>query len=142
MDWRITLHFDSNPATFRAIRKAMVALFQGVGGTSTDAFDLEVAVGEALASLYRRGDRNRPGPVDLVFSTTDGMVEIILTSFGPVPQEPLAVPTIDAPHQHRGLYLIGHMMDHVEFTYPVRDGQGVSIRMVKALTPHPASRSA
>lgn len=105
----------------------MLALFQDVGGTDAEAFAIEAAVGEASANMYRGGYRHHPEAVDLVCSTTNGTVEMVLTDYDPLPREG------DALNQRRGRYLIGRVMDPVEFNDPMRHGHGVSIRMVKTL---------
>jgi len=132
LSWKITLHFECDPQVFPAIRKAMGALSQGLGGTDADAFAIQVAVGEILANAYEHAYNKHAGPVDLDVTKADSGIHVTITNHGLPPAQGLTIPKTSGTEKPRGLYLVGQLMDQAEVIYPVSNGRGMAIRMVKA----------
>jgi anti-sigma regulatory factor (Ser/Thr protein kinase) len=133
LSWKITLHFECDPRVFPAIRKAMGALSQGLGGTDADAFAIQVAVGEILANAYEHAYEKKAGPVDLDVMKAETGIHVTITNYGLSPPQGLTIPKTSGTEKPRGLYLVGQLMDQVEVIYPVSNGSGMAIRMVKAI---------
>lgn len=134
MAWVISLHLQSGPDAIRTVRKLASAAARSVGASETDAYDVEVAVSEAVSNAHLHaygGSQEGPIEVDMEFDGTN-LTIIVHNSGKPVTDRmtvPRSLPQTDSGG--RGLYLIGQLMDEVVVTHPDRDGRGTAVKMVK-----------
>lgn len=136
MAWTITIRLYSHPEALRTLRKLVDAAAQSVGASEADAFDLEVAVGEAVTNAYVHaygGRRKGKVEVDIGFDGTNFLVAVH-DSGKPVTDKITIPARLPEPGRGgRGLYLIGKLMDGVEIIHPDRRGRGTAVKMVKRL---------
>lgn len=145
LDWSLTIRVYSEPPAMRTVRKLVNSAARMVGASDQEAYDFEVAVGEAVTNAYLHaynGKTEGEIEVDLGY---DGKAFIVSVHDGGKPVTgSITVPRNPPPRgQGRGLYLIGQLMDEVEIVQPDRNGRGVAVRMSKNLRQnhHTPSRS-
>jgi anti-sigma regulatory factor (Ser/Thr protein kinase) len=127
-----TICFHADPAVFGGVRRFVAQFVRLAGGSNEEAAELELAAGEVLINAYCHAYRKRHGPLQLDMNHDGHRIEISLRDEGQVVAGALNIPSTLAPEDdHRGLYLVGKLTDHVDITHP-RNGQGgTTVRMVK-----------
>lgn len=120
--------------TARSVAHDLVKL---EGGSNQDASDVEVAVGETLSNAYRHAYGKGVGPVsvEIAFDTPRLTLTVIDEGKGlaHLPRVPGILST-QLGNVSRGMYLIGKLMDEVEFRHPLdADRGGVAVMMAKDL---------
>jgi len=145
MAWTLTIRVYSEPTAMRTVRKLVNSAARMVGGSEQEAYDLEVAVGEAVTNAYLHAYEGKPeGKIDVDLGY-DGKAFLVSVHDGGKPvTAAITVPQSPPERGHgRGLYLIGQLMDEVQIVQPDRDGRGVAVRMSKQIrrNHHTPSRS-
>lgn len=136
MAWTLTIRVYSHPEALRTVRKLVNAAARSLRATEQDAYDLEVAVGEAVTNAYVHayGGRTKGKiEIDLGFDGTSFLVSVH-DSGKPVTGQ-ITVPERlpERGKGGRGLYLIGQLMDTVKIVHPDRRGRGTAVTMTKRL---------
>ncbi|HET6781074.1 MAG TPA: ATP-binding protein [bacterium] len=136
MAWTLTIRVYSEPTAMRTVRKLVNSAARLAGASEADAYDLEVAVGEAVTNAYLHaygGKTEGQIDVDLGFNGKDFLVSV--HDGGKPVTDRITIPETPPESGHgRGLFLIGQLMDEVTIVQPDRGGQGVAVRMSKNLT--------
>lgn len=129
----------------RTVRKLVNSAARLAGASESDAYDLEVAVGEAVTNAYLHaygGKTEGKIDVDLGYDGKDFLVSV--HDGGKPVTDRITIPKNPPEHGHgRGLFLIGQLMDEVNIVQPDREGRGVAVRMSKKIrrNHHRPSRS-
>ena len=128
--------FDVRPNVLRIARKLAGAAALALGAPGQTAFDLEVALGEALSNAYIHAYGERPrGQIRMHFAFAGTRLTVTIVDNGRglrrQPQIPSTIPLSNA--RGRGLYLMSHLMDDVKVIHPFRGRRGTAIRMKKQL---------
>jgi len=128
--------FDVRPNVLRIARKLAGAAALALGAPGQTAFDLEVALGEALSNAYIHAYGERPrGQIRMHFAFEGTRLTVTIVDNGRglrrQPQIPSTIPLSNA--RGRGLYLMSHLMDDVKVIHPFRGRRGTAIRMKKQL---------
>ena len=127
-----TICFHADPAIFGAVRRFVAQFVMLAGGSDRDAAELEMATGELLTNAYCHAYRKRRGPLHLELSHDGQSIDISVHDEGDVIAGTLNIPSTLAPgNEHRGLYLVGQLTDHVDVVHPRNARGGTTIRMVK-----------
>lgn len=127
-----TIWLRADPATFGAVRRFAAQFVLLAGGSDEDAAEVELATGEVLTNAYCHAYRRRYGPLQLDLSHDGQKIEVSIHDEGDVVDGGLNIPSSLAPgNEHRGLYLVGKLTDHVEVVHPRNARGGTTIRMVK-----------
>lgn len=130
--WAVDVRLDARPDSIRLTRRLAVPAALAAGLPSHAAFNLEVALGEALINAYQHayGERGR-GKIVVTFALEDAGLTVTVRDFGKAlprpPRVPQAVSHVE--DRGRGLLLIGRLTDDVEVIHPVRNGRGTAVRM-------------
>jgi len=104
------------------------------GGSDEEAAEVELVTGEVLMNAHCHAYRGRHGPLQLDLSHDGKKIDISIHDEGDVVDRGLNIPSTLAPgNEHRGLYLVGKLTDHVEIVHPRNARGGTTIRMVKRL---------
>lgn len=130
------VRLDARPNALRIARKLAGPAALALGAPDRTAFELEVALGEALSNAYIHAYGSRPGgQIQMHFEVRATRLSVTITDNGKSlrrrPRVPSAIPLSSA--HGRGLYLMSHLMDEVNVIHPVKDGRGTAIRMEKEL---------
>lgn len=141
----IDVRLDAEPEVLRASRKLVAAAARAMGASRVAAFDLEIALGEALANAYDHayGSAGR-GRIRIRLAFDGAGLIATVTDMGARlrsrPRIPRQVPLRN--RRGRGLFLMSRLMDDLEVIHPVQDGRGTAVRMTKRLRPRwpPAER--
>lgn len=135
----INVRLDAQPDVIRACRKLVAAAARAMGVPRKAVFELEIAIGEALANAYDhayQGGRCE-GPISVHLTFRQDGLAITVSDAGErrhtSPRIPRDVPL--AAERGRGLFLMSRLMDDVEVVQPVRGGKGTAVRMMKRLRP-------
>lgn len=143
--WAVEVRLDARPDSIRLTRRLAVPAALAAGLPSQAAFDLEVALGEALINAYQHayGERGR-GKIVVTFALEDSALTVTVRDSGkPLPRPPRfprSVSHIDA--RGRGLLLIGGLVDEAEVIHPAQGGRGTAVRMrVRRPTTAPGPRA-
>jgi len=145
MAWTLTIRVYSEPTAMRTVRKLVNSAARMAGASEQDAYDLEVAVGEAVTNAYLHayeGKIEGEIDVDLGYNGKDFLVSV--HDGGKPVTDRITVPQSPPERGHgRGLYLIGQLMDEVHIVQPDRNGRGVAVQMSKKIrrNHHTPSRS-
>lgn len=135
--WEVTLKFVTDPAVFHIVRKSIAAAAIAEGMSREAASEIEVAVGESLSNAYIHAYGREAGPLKITLAFDGECVTILIHDDGkPLtdrPAIPSALPQRGNGRGGRGLYIIGHLMDHAEVLHPGPRGKGTAIRMVKRI---------
>jgi anti-sigma regulatory factor (Ser/Thr protein kinase) len=127
-----TIYFRSDPALFRAVRRFAAQFVTLAGGSEEDAAEVEIATGEVLANAYQHAYRKTHGPLQLDLSYDAQKVEIAVHDEGGTAPGTLVIPsTLAEGNEHRGLYLVGKLIDDVDILHPRHERGGTTVRMVK-----------
>lgn len=113
----LSLHFDTDYEAVRLARRTITALARIVGATEDEAFDIAVAVGEALANARRHAYGDGIGPVQVDVAVDHEGFHLTIHDHGR-PVTPPVFPTGPPPPGRGGLglYLIRQLMDRAEFS--------------------------
>jgi len=145
MAWTLTIRVYSEPTAMRTVRKLVNSAARFAGASEADAYDLEVAVGEAVTNAYVHaygGKTEGQIDVDLGYNGKDFLVSV--HDGGKPVTDRITIPKNPPERGHgRGLFLIGQLMDDVNIVQPDREGRGVAVRMSKKIprNHHTPSRS-
>lgn len=128
--------FDVRPDVLRIARKLAGAAASAAGAPDQTAFELEVAMGEALSNAYIHAYGERPrGQIRMQLALEDTRMTVTIIDNGRglrrQPQIPSAISLSNV--RGRGLYLMSHLMDDVKVIHPFRGRRGTAIRMKKQL---------
>jgi anti-sigma regulatory factor (Ser/Thr protein kinase) len=127
-----TICVRADPAIFRAVRLFVGQFVTLAGGSDEDAAEVEMATGEVLTNAYCHAYRMRHGPLQVDLSSDGQKVDISVHDDGEVVDGGLCIPPTLAPDNvHRGLYLVGKLIDYVDIVHPRNARGGTTIRMVK-----------
>ena len=127
-----TICFHSDPALFGAVRRFAAQFVLLAGGSDEDAAEVELATGEVLANAYRHAYGKTHGPLQLDLSHDAQKVEISVHDEGVVASGRLAIPsTLAEGNEHRGLFIVGKLTDHVDIIHPRNGRGGTTVRMTK-----------
>jgi anti-sigma regulatory factor (Ser/Thr protein kinase) len=127
-----TICLHSDPALFGAVRRFVAQFVLLAGGSDEDAAEVELATGEVLANAYRHAYRKTHGPVQLDLSHEGQKVEVSIHDDGVADSSTLIIPsTLTEGNEHRGLFLVGKLTDHVEIVRSRQGRAGTTVRMVK-----------
>lgn len=135
----IDVCLDAQPEVLRASRKLVAAAARAMGASRAVAFELEIALGEALANAYDHAYRSLGRGrirIRLAFDDGGGLITTVSDTGGPLrsrPRIPREVP--QSSRRGRGLFLMSRLMDDLEVIHPVRAGRGTAVRMTKRLRP-------
>lgn len=134
MPWALTLRLVTGPQVLRIVRKVVSSAAVAEGASAADAFDVEVAVGEALANAHLHAYGGTGGPIKIQMEFDGLRLITTLSDRGePVTEQPAVPQTLPAQGQGRGLYLVGQLMEEVEVIPSKSRRRGIAIRMVKLL---------
>jgi anti-sigma regulatory factor (Ser/Thr protein kinase) len=127
-----TICFRADPAIFGSVRRFIAQFVRLAGGSNEDAAEVELATGEVLINAYCHAYRKRHGPLQLEVSHDGQKIDISIHDEGDVVAGMLNIPSTLAPgNEHRGLYLVGRLTDHVDVVHPRNARGGTTVRMVK-----------
>lgn len=134
--WVIDVCLDAQPDAMRATRKLVSAVARAMGATRAVAFELEIALGEALANAYVHayGSLGK-GRIAIRLSCSDDGLTATVKDTGRRLRSAPVIPE-DVPltrRRGRGLFLMSRLMDDVEVIHPARAGRGTAVRMTKRL---------
>lgn len=134
----IDVCIDAQPEILRACRKLAAAAARAMGASRVIAFELEIALGEALTNAYLHAYRSQGvGRIRVRMIFDDGgLLTTVADAGGPLrkrPRIPADVPLSN--RRGRGLFLMSRLMDGIEVVHPVRSGRGTAVRMMKRLRP-------
>lgn len=137
--WSMDVRLDADPSSLRIARKIAATAALTAGATQTAAFELEIALGEALVNAFLHAYGGDPrGRIVVRFEFLEGGLRVTVRDGGralqAVPQIPREVKPDD--EAGRGLFIMSKLMDKVEVIHPDRRGRGTAIRMTKRLCPH------
>ena len=127
-----TICLHSDPALFGPVRRFVAQFVMLAGGSDEDAAEVELATGEVLVNAYRHAYRKTHGPLQLDLSHDAQKVEISVHDEGVAASGTLVIPsTLAEGNEHRGLYLVGKLTDHVDIIHPRNERGGTTVRMIK-----------
>ncbi|MGH9892803.1 MAG: ATP-binding protein [bacterium] len=133
--WSMDVCIDGDPNILRAARKIAGAAALALGAPVQTAFDLEVALGEALSNAFIHAYGARGGQILMHFAFDNTRMTLTISDEGKElrkqPKIPATVPLTNA--RGRGLYLMSHLMDDVKVIHPYKGRRGTAIRMKKQL---------
>jgi anti-sigma regulatory factor (Ser/Thr protein kinase) len=130
----MSLRFDTDTRTLRAVRRFVRDLVLVHGGSAEDAFAVETATGEVLINAYEHAYRHQAGPLEINLLFDKARVELTVHDDGEVITDVPAIPSTPPPGERgRGLYLVGRLMDESEVIHPSKSPRGVGVRMAKYL---------
>ena len=135
MTWKFSVNFEITPRIIPTIRKLIAGTARTEGASETDAFTIEAAVNEVLSNAYLHAYAGNAGPLSVDVSYDGIRLQILVHDHGaPITNIPM-IPKTSPPKgaDHRGLYLVGQLMDEAEIIHPYRDGRGTAVRLVKYL---------
>jgi len=134
--WEMTIQFQTDPETFRVVRRSITSALRTAGLSESRTLDVEVAVGEILSNAYVHAYGQKPGllAIDLKFDG-DQFVLLIHDHGKPLTAIPEIPQTLPRPTGTggRGLYLVGQLMDAAEILHPGPTGLGTAVRIVKRI---------
>jgi len=133
LPWQISLRLETDPQesdVLRATRKIVYAAAKTVGATDAVAYEIELAIGEALSNAWLHAYGGGIGIIELD-AAFDGTFFTFTVHDQGAPVTPLPAIPRELPKkgQGRGLYLIGQLMDEAEVLK--REGKGVALRLRK-----------
>ena len=135
--WVIDVCLDARLDLMRAARKCVAAMARTFGASRAAAFDIEVALGEALANAYvhaYRGDGRGRIAIRLACDPASGLALTVRDRGRRLPARPRIPEAVPASRRRgRGLFLINRMMDGVEVIHPASRTGGTLVRMTKRL---------
>lgn len=127
-----TIKFQADPALFGAVRRFVAQFVMLAGGSDEDAAEVELATGEVLMNAHCHAYQGKHGPLQLELSHDGQRIDISIHDEGDVVDLGLNIPsTLASGNEHRGLYLIGQLTDHVDIVHPRNARGGTTVRMVK-----------
>ena len=134
MTWAFSINTQTDPSALRVVRRTIRDLVAREGGSENDAWDLELALGEALFNAYSHAYPDAVGPVEVTVIFNDGTFTLTVRDHG----EPVSPPTIprSLPEDRHGLglFVISSLVDYVGIRQNEdAAGRGVSITMIKRL---------
>jgi anti-sigma regulatory factor (Ser/Thr protein kinase) len=136
---QINLVIPADPSAITRVTEGVVRVLQEKPGFNPDdAFNVELALQEALANAIRHGCRNDPGKQVQCCVALDSAGEVIIVVKDPGPGfDPSAVPNPMEPENllkssGRGIYLINQLMDEVRYA---DHGREVTMRKTPVRSP-------
>jgi anti-sigma regulatory factor (Ser/Thr protein kinase) len=133
LPWQISLRLETDPQesdVLRATRKIVHAAAKTVGAADPVAYEIELAVGEALSNAWLHAYGGGIGIIELDTAFDGTYFTFTIHDRGaPITALPAIPRDLPQKGRGRGLYLIGQLMDEAEVLK--REGQGVALRMRK-----------
>jgi anti-sigma regulatory factor (Ser/Thr protein kinase) len=130
----LELQTDSHPESLGDARRRVRDAMTRAGLAIEAAWDMEVAVGEALSNVYQHAYSTGVGPVSVEVLTTGAALTVVVHDEGGATTPP-AIPRTLPPRTKtggRGLYMAGRLADDVEVRVNPA-GHGVTVRMTARL---------
>jgi len=140
MSHTLTLRFDADLATFRAVRRFVADLVRVEGGSAEAADALELVTGELMNNAYEHAYAGQGGPLglDIVYNSSE--IELTIHNDGePITDSPNIPSSLPPGKRGRGLFLVGQLTDESRVIHPRSDDRGIAVRVVKRLRRLPSS---
>ena len=132
--WQFTLRMSTTSQDLRMARRLVAAAAREAGANDAVAFDLEVAVGEALENAHVHAYGRRRGKLEVELQFDGTTLGIAVHDSGKPMATAMQIPTtLPPPGAGRGLYLIGQLMDEAQLVHPDRRGRGTAVHMRKRI---------
>jgi stage II sporulation protein AB (anti-sigma F factor) len=137
MAWALSINTLTEIDTLRSVRR-MIRTALEQEGVSTEAPDVELALGEALANAHVHAYPGRVGTVEINVSLDDHTVTVTVRDRGEGTSLPVVPDTIQLDGERRslslGLFAISKVMDNLEIAHAEdKPGQGIRVTMTKRL---------
>lgn len=130
--WAVEVRLDARPHALRLARRLAVPAALAAGLPPPAAFDLEVALGEALINAYQHayGGRGR-GRICVTFASDTTEFTVTVRDSGKPLSTPPRIPRSLSRNDDRGrgLWLMSQLTDDLEVIHPARRGRGTAVRM-------------
>ena len=137
-EFALTLRTDTDVRRLRMARRMLAAMIATSGASRHSAFELEVAVGEALANAHRHAYGGQSGPLQIEISA-QRVVEsklvwtISVHDHGTAVTPPVLPESSPRHPAGRGLFMIRRLVDQVTIVVNPDTGKGISITLVKTV---------
>jgi hypothetical protein len=126
----VTVHFVTNPATVRMVRKLAAAASRIEGATDLEVFLIEVAIGEVLVQGLS-WDNGEARSITMRMELTRSRFIVSVTEQDSARQRDMPTNTHADYGLGWSLYIIAQVMDEVEIRHSV--GRPSELRLVKRL---------
>jgi stage II sporulation protein AB (anti-sigma F factor) len=137
MAWTLSIDTLTEVEALRILRR-MIRKAVELEGAGSDAFDIELALGEALANARVHAYPGKVGTVEINVSYDNGTFTVTVRDRGEGTSLPVVPETIhhngDRPSHGFGLFTISKLMDNLEIAHAGdQPGQGIRVTMTKRL---------
>ena len=134
MAWAFSVSTQTDPRAIRVVRRMIRDIVEREGGSQEDAWDLELALGEALFNAHTHAYSGGVGPVEVAVGLDDETLTVTVRDRGEQASTPTVPRRLPSDHRRLGLFLISSVVDHLDIRQNEDAiGPGVSITMIKRL---------